>query len=56
MEVGMRGYGGGAKSYDSEKAWSSTNHSIISGYSHLQKGHQTKKRFFVCVPADEAED
>ncbi len=29
-ERGIRG-GGGAKSYNSEKSWSSTNHSILSG-------------------------
>ncbi len=29
-----RGGGGGAKSYDSEKAWSSISHPILSG-SHL---------------------
>jgi hypothetical protein len=28
-----RGGGGGAKSYDGEKAWSSINHSILSGHT-----------------------
>jgi hypothetical protein len=36
LTVGKRGGGGGgAKSYDREIAWSSINHSILSGYSSV---------------------
>jgi hypothetical protein len=39
---GREGGGGGAKSYDGEDAWSSTNRSILSGYilreAHTKKG------------------
>jgi hypothetical protein len=31
------GSGGGAKSYDGKKAWSSINHSILSGLSNYQR-------------------
>ncbi len=34
LERGDVGGGGGAKSYDGEKAWSSINHSILSGSKH----------------------
>jgi hypothetical protein len=32
--MGMGVGGGGAKSYDGENAWSSINHSILSGYCY----------------------
>jgi hypothetical protein len=32
MGDGREGVGGGAKSYDSEKAWPSVNHSKLSGW------------------------
>jgi hypothetical protein len=35
--------GGGAKSYDGEKAWSSINHSILSAYVRLSD------TFVMCV-------
>jgi hypothetical protein len=31
-----RGMGGGVKSYDCEKAWSSINHAILSEYSLIK--------------------
>jgi hypothetical protein len=33
-EGGLKGVGGGAISYDGEKAWSSINHSILSDNRH----------------------
>jgi hypothetical protein len=45
----LTGVGGGAKSYDGGKAWSSINHSILSVLGLLRirssKGHSGKERF-----------
>jgi hypothetical protein len=45
--TGKRGRGmgwGGAKFYDSEKAWSSTDHSILSGLTVLESGMRMTRR------------
>jgi hypothetical protein len=35
--IGGEEGGGGAKTYDGEKAWSSINHSILSGWSGFKR-------------------
>jgi hypothetical protein len=35
---GGKGYRGGTKSYDSEKAWSSINHSILCAFRDEERG------------------